>query len=110
MDRSDRITNPSDFKRVRREGKSYAHPLLVLICHSNQLGHDRYGITTSRSLANAVDRNRAKRRLRHALHTVAAGGRPGRDYLLIARPALLNASWDGLLRALSELLERAGTA
>jgi ribonuclease P protein component len=110
MDRSDRITNPRDFKRVRREGKSYAHPLLVLITGPNQLGHNRYGITTSRSLARAVDRNRAKRRLRHALQAVQSQGRPGRDHILIARPGLLAASWDELLLALSELFERAETA
>lgn len=110
MDRSDWITNPRDFKRVRREGKSYAHPLLVLITSPNQLGRDRFGITTSRSLARAVDRNRAKRRLRHALQSVRSTAYNGRDHVLIARPQVLTAPWDELLLALEELLERAETA
>lgn len=110
MDRSRRITNPQDFKRVRRDGESYAHPLVILVSCPNGLGHHRFGVTTSRSLDRAVDRNRAKRRLRHALRSLDAEGSRGRDHVLIARPGILQADWEELLRALSQLLEEAESA
>jgi len=47
----------------------------------------RVGFTASRRVGNAVARNRAKRRLRAAADTVLARqGKPGTDYVLIARP------------------------
>lgn len=110
MDRKQRITNPQDFKRVRRDGRSYAHPLVVLITCPNQLGYERFGITTSRSLARAVDRNRAKRRLRHAVRSLVSDRPRGQDNILIARPPLLSASWEELQRALAQLLEEAKSA
>ena len=46
----------------------------------------RVGFTASRKVGNAVIRNRAKRRLRAAAAQVlTTGGRPGTDYVLIAR-------------------------
>ncbi len=47
----------------------------------------RVGYTCSKKVGNAVARNRAKRRLRAAVATLApALGRPGWDYVLIGRP------------------------
>jgi ribonuclease P protein component len=46
----------------------------------------RIGFTASRKVGNAVVRNRAKRRLRAAAAEVLSrDGRPGTDYVLIAR-------------------------
>ena len=45
------------------------------------------GYTASKKIGNAVARNRAKRRLRAAARAVMPGlGRPGWDYVLVARP------------------------
>jgi ribonuclease P protein component len=66
----------------------------------------RVGFTASRRVGNAVARNRAKRRLRAAADTVLARrGKPGMDYVLIARAetgarryAQLLADLEGALR------------
>jgi ribonuclease P protein component len=47
----------------------------------------RVGFTASKKIGNAVARNRAKRRLRALARAVLAPlGRPGWDYVLVARP------------------------
>lgn len=46
----------------------------------------RFGLTASRKVGKAVQRNRARRRLREAARRVLpVRGRPGWDYVLIAR-------------------------
>lgn len=58
-------------------------------------------------MGGAVRRNRAKRRLRAALHTLASRMAAGWDLILVARPGVNEANWPDLLVALEELLRRA---
>jgi len=46
----------------------------------------RVGYTASKKIGNAVARNRAKRRLRAAVHELRGLAQPGWDYVLVARP------------------------
>ena len=108
MKRKYRLTSSTDFKRVRRTGKSYAHPLAILVVSPNDLTLSRFGVTAGRSLGNAVRRNRAKRWLREALRSYRPKIVLGQDVVLIARPALNEAQWSDVLNALATLLERAG--
>jgi ribonuclease P protein component len=108
MNRKYRLTSSTDFKRVRRTGKSYAHPLAILVVSPNDLTISRFGVTAGRALGGAVRRNRAKRRLREALRTFMPRMASGQDVVLIARPALIEAQWTDVLKALVTLLEDAG--
>lgn len=107
MNRRYRLLSSSDFRRVRRTGKSYAHPLFVLIAAPNHLECSRFGITASRAVGNAVARNRAKRRLRASAATRTQALRPGWDLVLIARPGLLSATWERVEKAMDTLLTQA---
>lgn len=108
MNRRYRLTSSTDFKRVRRTGKSYAHPLAILITSPNDQAVSRFGVAAGRALGNAVRRNRAKRRLREALRGYVPRTIGGRDVVLIARPALNEAKWSEVLDAMATLLRRAG--
>jgi ribonuclease P protein component len=102
------LTSSTDFKRVRRFGKSYAHPLVVLVVHSNQLEVTRFGVTAGRSLGGAVQRNRAKRRLRTAQQVYLGKLPNGWDLIWIAREPLLRAPFTEVQTAMAGLLKRAG--
>ena len=114
MQRKFRLTRSEDFKRVRRSGKSYAHPLVVLIVQthdkrSNPVGQPRIkvGVAAGRTVGTAVYRNRAKRLLREAMRTLMPSIAPGLDLILIARSGLVSATLDDARRALINLLQRA---
>jgi ribonuclease P protein component len=108
MDRRYRLTNSSDFKRVRHTGQSFAHPLVLLVISKNQLDHTRFGFTAGKTVGNAVERNRAKRRLREAFRILLPRIAPGWDIVAIARPASRTASWDDVQQALRNKLDQAG--
>lgn len=108
MKRRFRLTSTTDFKRVRRFGKSYAHPLIVLVVLPNELERVRVGVSAGRSMGNAVQRNRAKRVLRAAIQPYLAALVVGWDCVLIARQPLGAASFGQVQSAISGLLGRAG--
>ena len=110
MQRKFRLTRSEDFKRVRRSGKSYAHPLLVLVAQAGEEGRLHVGVAASRAIGTAVKRNRAKRLLREAMRTLLPSTHAGWDILLIARPGLLSCSMFEVREALLTLLRRAGLA
>ena len=107
MQRSFRLTRSEDFKRVRRDGKSYAHPLVVLIVQNYDQPRVRLGVAAGKSVGTAVARNRAKRLLREAMRTLIPNIASGLDLILIARPALASATLAEAQRALENLLQRA---
>jgi ribonuclease P protein component len=107
MQRRYRLTSSSTFKRVRRIGKSYAHPLVVLIKHPNELDISRFGIAASRTLGNAIERNRAKRRLRESIRPLLDLIVPGWDIVVLARRPLISAQFSEIGLAIETLLKRA---
>jgi ribonuclease P protein component len=103
-----RLTRSTDFKRVRRSGKSYAHPLVVLYALKSDEARVRVGVSAGLAVGNAVKRNRAKRLLRAAMNELLPNTIPGSDLLLIARSPLPESNLQQTRAALSNLLERAG--
>ncbi len=108
MERKHRLTRSIDFKRVRRTGKSLAHPLAVLVSLRNGLPVTRLGVSAAKSIGGAVQRNRAKRRLREILRSQLPEIAPGWDIVVIARPEAADAEWDLLRSAIRELVQRSG--
>jgi len=102
-----RLTRSEDFKRVRRSGKSYAHPLVVMIVQKSDQPRLRVGVAAGRTIGTAVPRNRTKRLLREAMRTLIPNIASGLDLILIARPGLATASLEDTRQALLNLLKRA---
>ncbi len=88
-----RLKTRPDFLRVAAARRRAVRAGFLLQAATRPPGADgektvRVGFTASRKVGNAVVRNRAKRRLRAAAAAVLArDGRPGTDYVLIARAA-----------------------
>jgi len=103
-----RLTRSTDFKRVRRIGRSYAHPLVVLIVASNEIQQARIGIVAGKTVGMAVERNRIKRRLRACLNQWTACLPVGKDLVFLARKPMDQAGYDEICTAVQLLLKRAG--
>ncbi len=108
MERRYRLRDNEQFQRVRKEGRSWSHPLLVLCVLPNDLDHSRFGFSVSKRVGKAVVRNRAKRLLREAArlrHEIIA---PGQDLVFIARSPIRNANLLEVDQAVGELLQQSG--
>lgn len=108
MQRRFRLSRAEDFKRVRQTGKSFAHPLVVLVIKANESKDNlRVGVTAGKTTGTAVDRNRAKRLLREAMRPLLPNIASGFDLILIARPKLVTSTLTETRSALINLFQRA---
>ena len=122
-----RLRSVTDFQRVRREGRSHAHPLAVLLVYRRpsppereakpaagetqgvlESGLTRFGFAAGKSVGTAVARNRAKRLLREAIRTHLPDIGAGWDLIFIARRSMRTATLDQTQAAVKQLLQRAG--
>ena len=106
MKRLQRLLNPKDFRRLYSQGEVVKNDLLVLHCLANELEVVRVGFSVSKKLGKAVVRNRVKRRLREAIRSAADDIKPGYDLILSARVRCRGASYQEVIGAVADVLQR----
>lgn len=102
------LTKNKEFSRVYARGKSYVHPDLVLYVARNRLGYTRIGLTATKKIGHAVQRNRARRIMRAALSEHLSQNVGGYDIILVARARTPYRKSTQISRTLAGMLRRAG--
>jgi ribonuclease P protein component len=110
---SSRLSRSAEFERVYRQGRSTANRHLVLYAFPNATSEaSRIGLSVSRKVGGAVERNRVKRLLREVFTRAEAGLVPGHDLVVVARPPAGELAerdgLEGVEQSLTELLGKAG--
>jgi ribonuclease P protein component len=106
----DRLQKRSDFLRANGAAAKWVAKGMIVLTLPNDIGRRRLGITVTKKLEkSAVRRNRMKRRLRAAARDILSkDGKPGMDYILIARTETASRIYTDLKRDLHWCLEKLG--
>lgn len=108
MKRAYRLRRPDQFRRVRRDGRTFSTPLLLLNVLVGRHKRTRCGFVVGKQIGIAVRRNRAKRRLRESVRLVLPHIAPGYDLVFVARsPDIVDMPFLKLQATVEELLRRA---
>jgi ribonuclease P protein component len=120
--RSGRLSRSAEFERVYRQGKSHGNRYFVLhvfprgtapgaSAPAELTDGPRLGLSVSRRVGGAVERNQVKRLLREAFASEAARLDGEQDVVVVARPPARELAeregLDGVRTALGELIGKA---
>jgi ribonuclease P protein component len=105
-----RLSRSGEFDRVYRDGSSHATRYLVLYTfpRKDEEREDvRLGVSVSRRVGGAVDRNKVKRTLREAFWALADQLPPRHDFVIVARAEINDLIEKNGMSGVKENLEEA---
>ena len=110
--RANRVRRRVDFVGIQEQGSRFSgvHYLLCARRRSatETTANARLGITVSRKVGNAVERNRVKRWVRESYRRLQSMAPAGTDLVLIARPSAKASGLQATRAELTTLLRRLG--
>ncbi len=84
------------FRKLYAKGESAVGSFVVVYARRNGSGRNRLGITTSVKLGHAVERNRARRRIRETYRLHEAQLKSGYDIVIVARTASIDGNFSAM--------------
>ena len=105
-----RLTQRSEYQRAARGQRvnAAAFTLQAKPRDAEAAGAPRFGLTVTKKTGNSPVRHRIKRRLREAMRRISPlDGKPGHDYVLMARREALSIGFEALVADIAGALARA---
>lgn len=97
-----------DFRRMYNRGKSFVSPMLVTYVMKNRLQNVRIGITASKKIGKAVQRNRSRRIIMAAYRQILPDIKDGYDFIFVARGKTPYIKSTDVLYCMKKQLKQAG--
>ena len=108
VNRSYSLKRHKEFRYTYRVGRKNSASLFTLVYARSRNASVRIGFSVSKRVGNAVQRNRAKRRMRACITPMLPSIRGGCNLIVIAKPEVLDAPFPELQAELEALLKKSG--
>lgn len=102
------LNENKDFRRLYYRGKSFADGNLVTYVAKSNRGYCRIGITASKKIGGAVERNRAKRVIRVAYAQLEGQIQGNFDFVFVARSRTSKLKMQLVKKSMLTQLKKAG--
>jgi ribonuclease P protein component len=103
----DRLRRRADFLSAAKGARAHAKGFVLQARYREDDRPARFGFTVSRKVGTAVERNRARRRLKEVVRRFEAGAvTPGYDYVMVARREAIYEPFASLTAELKRAIER----
>ena len=99
------VKHTQDFEKIMKEGSCQKNKSFVVYSLENSLPYDRYGISVSKKLGNAVFRNKYKRKIRAIIDCYKKNYINRADYIIILRRGAVDKSYQELEKDLIQLMK-----
>lgn len=101
------IKKNDEFNYIINNGKKYYSELFYLYMLKNNLDYNRYGISVSKKIGNAVVRNKYKRRIKFIIDNLKINFK-GYNIVIISRPRLKFSDYNSLKSNIVNLFNMIG--
>ena len=98
------VKENKDFEKIINEGKLRKNRSFLVYSLDNNLTYNKYGISVSKKLGNAVFRNKYKRKIRSIIDNLKKDYNIGKNYIIITRKGALDKNYQELKNDLSNLI------
>ena len=95
-----------EFVYAYKKGKKVVSDCMVFHCYKNKTEFNRLGITVSKAVGKAHDRNRAKRLIRAAYRECMPKTGTGYNVIIAARSKMAYVPYDKVLSAMRYCIEK----
>lgn len=103
MKKTVKINQNHLFRRLYRTGKSRVTPYVAVYSKKNRLGYNRLGITATKKIGGAVQRNRARRIITEAYRLLEDELPTGIDIVIVARTKAVYAKMQAIRDSLIQV-------
>ena len=94
------------FEKIIKEGKCKKNQSFIIHSKQNELDYDKYGISVSKKLGNAVFRNKYKRKIRSIVDNYKKMYINHEDYIIILRRGAVDKSFQDLEKDFLALMKK----
>ena len=99
------VKNSRDFEKIIKEGKCKKNKSFIIHSKKNDLDYDKYGISVSKKLGNAVFRNKYKRKIRAIIDNYKKMYINHEDYIIILRRGAIEKTHEELEKDFNALMQ-----
>ncbi len=99
------VKKNEEFKKVLNNRKTIGNKYIVIYYKENELNRNRYGISVSKKIGNAVIRNKIKRQVKNIIDKNENLFKKYQDYIIIMKKPFLDLTFKEKENSIIKLLE-----